>query len=63
VWVFFAVGDEVAWIAGLGLVTWVWYVFEEARFSVSGEASAQRVIIFGAATGGQKPLLPVSGQS
>jgi FlaA1/EpsC-like NDP-sugar epimerase len=34
--VLFAVGDGVAWVVGLGLVTWVRYAFEETRISVSG---------------------------
>ncbi len=34
--VLFALGDGAAWAAGLGLVTWVRYAFEETRISVSG---------------------------
>src|SRR6476469_10040139 len=31
-----AVGDGAAWVAGLGLATWVRYAFEETRISVFG---------------------------
>ncbi|MGH3428678.1 MAG: polysaccharide biosynthesis protein, partial [Mycobacteriales bacterium] len=34
--VLFAVGDGVAWAAGLGLAAWVRYAFEETRISVAG---------------------------